>query len=123
MSVLARLRPVSLSLLVLGLVVQGLSGLYGGGALVMDPTGSRLQLPLSLLDDAPFSDYLVPGLLLLTVLRLGPLVVAFGLWTRAIRERWVGRRTLALLPLAALLLHGPVLVGLLYLAGRLGPLL
>lgn len=55
---------------------------------------------------------------------LGLILPGFGYGAvRAVRERWVSRRTLALLPLAALVLHGPVLVGLLLVAGRLVPIL
>ena len=75
-------RPIALLLLLLGLLVQGLSGLWGGGALVWAPTGALLQMPLSLLDGSPFPNYFVPGLLLLTILGMGPLIVAVGLWER-----------------------------------------
>lgn len=75
-------RPPSLFLLMLGLLFQGLSGLYGGGALVADPTGALLQMPLRLLDGSPFSTYRIPGLILLTVLDIGPLIGAIGLWLR-----------------------------------------
>jgi len=75
-------RSTALLLLLVGLLFQGLSGLWGGGALVADPTGDLLQMPLSLLDDSPFSDYFVPGLILLTALGVGPLIVALGLWRR-----------------------------------------
>lgn len=69
------LRPLSLWLL----VFQGLSGLYGGGAL--------LHLPLDLLEGFPFTELRIPGLILLTVLGVGPLVVAAGLWRRRIWAR------------------------------------
>jgi hypothetical protein len=73
-------RPPALLLLVVGLLLQGLSGLWGGGALVWAPTGALLQMPLSLLDGTPFPNYVVPGLLLFTILGMGPLIVALGLW-------------------------------------------
>jgi hypothetical protein len=38
---------------------------------------------------------------------------------RAIREGWISRRTLALLGMAAMLIHGPGLLGLMWLSGRL----
>jgi hypothetical protein len=78
-------RPVALSLLVLGLLFQGLSGLYGGGALFWDPTGGHLHMPLSLLEGSPFATYRIPGFLLLTGLGIGPVVVAVGLW---LRQAW-----------------------------------
>ena len=68
------------SLLLIGLGFQGLSGLFGGGALIASPSGRLLHLPLNLLQGSPFSDYLVPGLILFTILGIGPLVVAFAVW-------------------------------------------
>lgn len=72
--------PVALYLLAAGLLFQGLSGLYGGGALVWDPTGTLLQMPLDLLEGSPFATYRIPGLILFTVLGIGPMVVAVELW-------------------------------------------
>jgi len=39
-------------------------------------------MPLALLARAPFQDYFAPGVILVTVLGLAPLLVAFGLWRR-----------------------------------------
>lgn len=69
-------------LLVLLIFFQAASGLYGGGALVIDPTGGSLALPLSLLDGAPFDNYLVPGLILFSVLGVFPGIVCYGLMRR-----------------------------------------
>jgi ABC-type multidrug transport system permease subunit len=86
---MTRSRPISVQLLVLLVLLQGLSGLLGGTLLVMDPTGEALQLPLGWLDGSPFADYLVPGLILLTVLGVPPMVIAVGLWTGR-RWSWFG---------------------------------
>lgn len=75
-------RPWSLYLLQLGLVFQGLSGLWGGGALVWAPSGQLLNMPLTLLEGSPFSSYFLPGLLLLTILGIAPLLVALAVWVR-----------------------------------------
>lgn len=68
-------------LLIAAVTAQGLSGVVGGLGMVMDPSGRAMGLPLALLDRAPFADYLLPGLILLTVLGIAPLVVARALWT------------------------------------------
>ena len=86
---ISNVRPAALWFLVVGLVFQGLSGLYGGGVLVWDPTGAFLQMPLSLLEGSPFPTYRIPGLILFTVLGIGPLVVAVGLWRRQVWA-WYG---------------------------------
>ena len=64
------------------LVLQGIAGIFGGAALVLAPDGDLLRIPTSYLEGTPFSDFLVPGLLLLTLLGVFPLVVAVDLWRR-----------------------------------------
>jgi len=64
------------------LAAQGVSGLAGGYGLVADPSGEAVGLPLAWLGQTPFSDYFVPGLILLTVLGVFPLIVAWSLWRR-----------------------------------------
>jgi hypothetical protein len=58
------------------LVFLAVGALGGGAALVAAPDGSILQMPLSLLDDSPFPDYFVPGLILGGMFGLGSLVAA-----------------------------------------------
>lgn len=36
--------------------------------MVYDPSGNRLDLPISLLDKTPFHSYLIPGIILATVI-------------------------------------------------------
>ncbi len=57
------------------LAFNGLGAVYGGIMLISDPSGWKLGLPISLLEDSPFDDFLIPGLLLLIVIGLGSLVV------------------------------------------------
>lgn len=80
-----RHRPASVLALLLLLGFQGLSGVAGGLVLVYDSSGSTIGLPLELLEESPFGDYLVPGLVLLLVLGVAPCVVAIALWNR---RRW-----------------------------------
>lgn len=70
------------------LLLQGLSGVAGGFALVADPSGGALGLPRSWLDGSPFEDYLMPGLILLFILGLIPLIVAWVVW-KARRGSWL----------------------------------
>lgn len=53
-------------ILAIGLLFfNGVSALYGGSILILDPSGEKLQLPVSLLSHSLFKNYLIPGVLLL----------------------------------------------------------
>lgn len=54
-------------IVILMLLFNGIGAFYGGLSLITDPTGSKLQLPLSYLENTPFRDYLIPGIVLLIV--------------------------------------------------------
>ena len=67
------------------LVLEGLLslGALGGGlVLILAPRGEIMPLPLSALAGSPFDTYLGPGLILFSVLGLGPLVAARLAWLR-----------------------------------------
>jgi len=78
-------RPTGVRLLAAALAVQGVSGLGGGGALLLDPSGAAIGLPVQLLEGSPFGSYLIPGLVLFAALGAAPLVVLWRVWTR---RRW-----------------------------------
>jgi hypothetical protein len=61
---------------------QSLSGLFGGLMLILDPSGNSLNMPLSLLNNSPFINYLIPGLILFFILGVIPFVVLNGLWKK-----------------------------------------
>lgn len=82
-------KPYTLYSLMGLMLFQGISGLYGGIALVMDPSGNLLQMPLSILENSPFENFLVPGLILLTILGIFPIIVGYGLWKRKFWS-WLG---------------------------------
>ena len=67
-----------------------MGALYGGIALVIDPTGNLLQMPLSNLEGSPFTNYLFPGLILLFLLGVVPAFVAFGL-IRKPKWKWANK--------------------------------
>lgn len=75
-------RPRALWVLVLLLGLLGVGGLDGGLSFVTDPTGASLGAKLSWLVHTPVSDFLLPGLFLLTVYGVGGLILAAGLITR-----------------------------------------
>jgi hypothetical protein len=77
-------RPGSVWALMVLLAIQALGATAGGMGLVQDPV-NNIGMPLSMLEGSPFSDYLVPGLILLILVGLLPLLVLYGL---ARRHRW-----------------------------------
>lgn len=80
-------KPVALYILVILLFIQGLSAIYGGFGLVFDPTGKLIQLPDGTLEKIPFSSFLIPGLILGTVLGVLPLLLIYPLLARP-HWRW-----------------------------------
>lgn len=74
-------RPIALWILVFWLVLLAVGGLYGGVAMLLDPSGGLLQMTdvLSLL---PVSNYILPGLFLLFIMGVLPIFLIYGLITR-----------------------------------------
>jgi hypothetical protein len=68
-------------------VFIGFGGVAGGFGLASEPSGANLGFEVDLLSKSPFSDYLIPGLILLVVNGLGSLaggVLSF------LRNRYAG---------------------------------
>src|ERR1700736_3990839 len=57
-------------------IFLGLGALFGGGAFILAPDGHLLGMPTKLLAGSPFPSYLVPGIVLLTVVGVAPLIAA-----------------------------------------------
>jgi hypothetical protein len=49
----------------------GITAVLGGFGLVSDPSGTKMNVPLELLKNSPFTNYLIPGLVLLIVIGVG----------------------------------------------------
>jgi hypothetical protein len=75
-------RPFTVRLLILLQFLLGFGALVSGGLLVLAPDGLLIQMPLSMLKYSPFSNFLIPGILLSTFLGVYPLAVAYSLWRR-----------------------------------------
>jgi hypothetical protein len=80
-------RPSAVVLLIWLQLLLALGALAGGGSFVLAPDGHIIQMPLSNLKDSPFKDFLIPGILLFTLVGLFPLAVAHSLWKRP-NWRW-----------------------------------
>ena len=75
-------RPISSSVLIALVLFQAFGAIPSGCSMIVDPTGKLMGLPITLLAQSPFSDFLIPGLFLGVVLGLFPLVIAYGLITK-----------------------------------------
>lgn len=83
-------------LVVILLVILGIGGFYGGISFLIDPLqqNNTMNVPLSMLDGLFIHDFILPGLFLLVVMGILPLLIAFGLtfrptwsWTDSL-NRW-----------------------------------
>ena len=77
-------RPGTLLALMVLSAIQIIGASAGGVGLVQDPI-NNIGMPLSMLKGSPFGDYLIPGLVLLVVVGLFPIVPLVGL---IMRRRW-----------------------------------
>ena len=75
-------KKFSVIMLIIAMIYQALSGLLGGSLLIYDPTGAFMNLPLSFLEGTPFSDFLIPGIILFVLLGIFPSFVVIGLITK-----------------------------------------
>jgi hypothetical protein len=82
-------RTLAVWVLLILLVVQAVGAIGGGAVLVISPDGDLMRMPLGQLDGSPFDSFLVPGLILLVVLGILPLVAAIGLWSRRTWAWWL----------------------------------
>ncbi len=62
-----------LALVTLGFL--GVTSIVGSVPMIVDPSGSVLHMPLSLLEHSPFQSYLIPGIILLVTNGLVVVVV------------------------------------------------
>ncbi|MDB5241022.1 MAG: hypothetical protein JWP57_1647 [Spirosoma sp.] len=77
------------SLLIL-LGFLGLGAIGGGGVFIISPSGKLIGMPLSLLDKSPFTDFMIPGIILFIVLGLIPCGLVVALLKRPV-SKWADR--------------------------------
>ncbi|WP_145046705.1 hypothetical protein [Paenibacillus xylanexedens] len=59
--------------------ILGIGALAGGIMLIIDPTGDAIGLPNTLLEHSPFANFLIPGILLMLVLGVLPMIIGISL--------------------------------------------
>jgi hypothetical protein len=68
------------NILIILLAFLSLSSIGGGGSLIISPSGKLIGgLPLSILEQSPFTNFLVPGIILFLILGITPSLIIYGL--------------------------------------------
>jgi hypothetical protein len=75
------MKPATVrNILIALLLFLGVSAIGGGLLLIISPSGKLLGgLPLSILEHSPFSDFLIPGIILFFILGLSPCFISIAL--------------------------------------------
>lgn len=75
-------KTIATYLLMVLIAFQIISAIPAGWAMITDPSGMKLGIPLDVLEFSPFPDFLIPGLFLFVFLGLLPVFILYGLITR-----------------------------------------
>jgi len=74
--------PPETYLLAALLIFLSLGAIYGGISLIDDSSGENLKLKLAEYADYPFKDFLIPGVMLLIIFGIIPLLLIYPLFTK-----------------------------------------
>lgn len=72
-------RPVTLNILIFLLVFIGVAALISGPMLFLAPDGHLMQWSVNMLKETPFSNFLIPGIILFLFNGVFPVLVSYGL--------------------------------------------
>jgi len=64
------------------LSLLGMGAIFGGGVLIISPSGKLFGMPLSMLQNSPFGNFLLPGIILFALLGLMPIWIVWALIKR-----------------------------------------
>jgi hypothetical protein len=67
------------NILVVLLFFLGMGAIFGGTVFIISPSGELFGMPLSMLNNSPFKNFLIPGIILFLVLGLVPVAIAIAL--------------------------------------------
>ena len=79
-------RNSTVNILLVLLSVLGVGAIFGGGVLIISPSGKLFGMPLSMLANSPFNNFLIPGIILFTVLGLFPVGLTLALIKRPVSK-------------------------------------
>jgi hypothetical protein len=82
-TVVQQKKPFTLYLLAAVLILQSVTALVCGAAMMADPSGVSMQLPGAVLERAPFTNFFVPGIFLFTCLGILPLFAVYELLAKS----------------------------------------
>lgn len=112
-------HPVIIIILIGLLSILALGGIGGGLSMLADPSGDLLGIPLVLLENVNLRNYLLPGMFLLVVMGVLPLVTAVGLW-RGQQTAWIATAGISIVLILwicfqIVLWGAPILIQVIYL--------
>ncbi|MEO8403293.1 MAG: hypothetical protein ABI480_01810 [Chitinophagaceae bacterium] len=67
------------NILIVLLAFLGIGAIGGGGVLIISPRGELIGMPLSMLNHSPFNSFLLPGIILVLMLGIAPLLLIIAL--------------------------------------------
>ena len=70
---------ITRNILIILLVFLGISAMGGGSLFIIAPSGTLFGMNPYLLKDSPFQSFLVPGIILFSILGLAPLLLIYAL--------------------------------------------
>jgi membrane-bound ClpP family serine protease len=79
LALLLKMKKLAYILSLFLLLFTGAGAVYGGWSLMTDPSGSAIQLSLHALDQTPFPDFLIPGIVLFICMGLFSLLAIFSM--------------------------------------------
>jgi hypothetical protein len=79
-------RPFGAWVLIIIMIFLGIGAIISGPMLFLSPDGDLMGMSTDLLEGSPFSNYLIPGLILFIFVGVLPLLVGIGL----INTKWKG---------------------------------
>ncbi|MEJ5995277.1 hypothetical protein WG904_12695 [Pedobacter sp. Du54] len=77
------------TLLLILLLTNGVSAVYGGWHMIDKPDGTSLNLPLQYLRYTPFNDYLLPGILLFSMIGMYSIALFAMVMGGAVKYGWL----------------------------------
>ncbi|GAB1444622.1 hypothetical protein MASR2M41_02350 [Flammeovirgaceae bacterium] len=70
------------NVLIFLLAFLGLGAVGGGAMFIVSPSGALFGMPLSMLENSPFNNFLLPGIILFLILGVAPLLLIIPLRTK-----------------------------------------